>query len=87
MRKFSDFKIKPKSNRFVGDKIRMWDVLNRPIIVHEFKIDESKFKDSNSRQCLSLQIELNGQKRLLFTGSKVLTSMIEEVPKEDFTIE
>lgn len=83
MKKFSDFGIKPKTNGFVGDKIKMWDVLNQEIIVHQYRIDESKFKDSNSGKCLSLQIEINNQNRVLFTGSKVLTAMIQKVPKTE----
>lgn len=83
VKRFSDFNIKPNNGRFVGEKIKMWDVLNREIIVHDFKVNESKFKESNSSQCLNLQIEINGQKRVLFTGSKVLTQMIGNVDKDN----
>ncbi len=83
MNSFSDFNIKPKRGRFVEDKIKMMKVLNQGIIVHNFKIDESKFRNSNSRRCLSLQIEFNNQMHVLFTGSKVLTEMIEQVSEDD----
>lgn len=83
MKKFSDFNIKPKSNRFVGDKIKMLKALNQEIVIHNFKLNDSKFKNSNSEKCLHLQIELKGEKLVLFTGSKVLAETIQQVPKEN----
>lgn len=83
MKSFKDFNIKSKSNRFIGDKIRMLKILNKDIIVHDYKIDKTKFENSGSDKCLSLQIELRGEKYILFTGSKVLTEKIEQVPKDE----
>ncbi len=83
MKSFSEFNIKPKHGRFVGEKIKMYNVLNRPIIVHDYKINESKFRDNGNGKCLYLQIELEDKKRVLFTGSKVLTNMIKQVPREE----
>lgn len=81
MRQFRDFGIKPKQNGFIGDKIKLNKILNREIIVHQFRIEDSKYKDG---KCLHLQIEINGNKHVLFTGSKTLIDMIQEVPKESF---
>jgi len=36
---------------------------------------------------LKLQIEKAGDKRVVFTGSKVLTDQIEQVPREKFPFE
>jgi hypothetical protein len=80
MRQFSDFGIKPKPAGFIGDKIKLSRVLNREVIVHDFRIEESKYKGKR----LDLQIELNGNKHVLFTGSKTLIEMIQNVPKEHF---
>lgn len=80
MRQFSEFGIKPKPAGFIGDKIKFSRVLNREIIVHDYKIEDSKFKGKR----LDLQIELNGTKHILFTGSKTLIDMIQSVPKENF---
>lgn len=84
MKKFSELNIKPDSNRLVGDKIKMLKVLNQEIIVHGFKLKESKFKNSNSDKCLFIQIELKGEKYVLFTGSKVLAESIQQVQKDHF---
>lgn len=84
MNKFSEFGIKPKTDHFTGDKIKMLKVINQEIIVHAFKLNESKFKNSNSDKCLNLQIEIKGEKFILFTGSKVLSETIQKVPKDSF---
>lgn len=84
MRKFSDFGIKPKTDRFVGDKIKIAKILNQEIIVHGFKLDKSRYEKSNSDKCLHLQIEFKGSKFLLFTGSKILADAIQQVPKDQF---
>jgi ribosomal protein L31 len=81
MKQFSQFGIKPKQQGFIGDKIKLTKILNREIIVHQFKIEQSKYKDG---KCLHLQIEVNENKHVLFTGSKTLIDMILEVPKENF---
>lgn len=67
---------------FIGDKIKISKVLNQEIIVHKYKINKSKFENTNSGKCLQLQIELKGEKYVLFTGSKVLAETIQEVPNE-----
>lgn len=82
MNDFSEFNIKPNQDRLIGDKIKMMQVLNREIIVHRFKINESKFSDTSSGICLSLQIEINNENRVLFTGSRILTEMIKQVPED-----
>ncbi len=83
MKNFSELNIKPKTDRFVGEKIRMMRILNQEIIVHRFKINKSKFENTNSGKCLQLQIEFEGKKYVLFTGSKILTEMIEQVPEDE----
>jgi hypothetical protein len=80
MKRFSDMGIAPELKGFVGDKIKLERILNREIIVHAFKIEESKFKGS----CLHMQIELKGEKHVVFTGSTVLMNIIKQVPAADF---
>ncbi len=84
MKKFKDFNIQPKRDHFIGDKIKMLKVLNQEIVVHNFKVNKSKFENSNSDKCLHIQIEVKGDKYVLFTGSKVLAETIEQVPEGDF---
>lgn len=81
MNTFKEFGIKIENNSFIGDKIKVSKILNREIIVHNFKIDNSKF---NAGKCLCIQIELNKQKHIVFTGSTMLTDAIKQVPDSGF---
>ena len=82
---FKDFAIKPKDNAFVGDKIKVKNILNVPITVFDYAVEPSKAKPGTNY--LKLQIEKSGDKRVVFTGSKTLTDQIEQVPKDSFPFE
>lgn len=81
MKSFKDFNITIEQSNFTGDKIKITKILNREIVVQNYKIEKSKF---NEGKCLCMQIELNGTKHVIFTGSTVLTQCIMKVSKEDF---
>lgn len=83
MKKFSDFNIRPVKRGMVGEKIKISRLLNQEIIVHSYKINESKF-NKNSSQCLCLQIEVKGEMKVVFTGSKILMETIQKVPEQAF---
>ena len=82
MKSFKDFNIKPEITSFVGDKIKIDRILNREIVVTNFKIGPSNQRENT--QCLALEFQLNGNHHILFTGSTVLMQMIEKVPKDSF---
>ena len=82
MNNFKDFGIKPKLNTFLGDKIKIDRILNREITVSNYKIEDSKRKPGT--KLLTLQIEKEGTKHVIFTGSTILADMIQQVPKENF---
>ena len=84
MKSFSDFGIKPELTAMTGEKIKISKILNREIVIHDFRIEESKFKKENSARCLYMQISIDNVKHVVFTGSQVLASMISRVSKEDF---
>jgi len=84
MQAFSDFNIKPKASGLQGDKIKIERLYNREITVLTHQIEDSKFADKGSGKCLYLQIELNGTKHVVFTGSKSLMDLISSVPKDGF---
>jgi ribosomal protein L31 len=83
MKEFKEFNIKTSLQNFVGEKIYIHRIINREVIVHDFKVEKSKF-DTGDGKCLYIQIEVDSRKHILFTGSKALRSMIEQVPREDF---
>ena len=82
MKCFKDLGIKKEYKNLVGDKIKMERIINREIIVETFKVDESKYEGKD--KCLAIQFELDGERRVVFTGSKNLLAAITEVKKEDF---
>lgn len=84
MKKFADFKIQVQNQSFAGDKIKISKIINRQIVVHDFKIEDSKV---NTGKCLYLQIEMKGDKYVVFTGAKLLIESIQRVPKEGFPFE
>jgi len=83
MNSFKDFKIKPVSIAFEGDKIKIDRILNRQIIIEKFKIDKSNF-DKGTGKRLTLQINLDNTKRIVFSGSGNLMDMITQVPENGF---
>ena len=70
MDKFSSF----AEERLVGDKVSVSDILNKEITVLSYKIMKSKIEDDNYAQ---IQIEINGEKKVVFTSSKVLKDQLE----------
>ena len=69
---FSDFG--DSGSKLEGEKIPLKDILDKEILVLGHSVHKSKFKDENY---LTLQFELDGKKRVTFTGSGVLTDQIE----------
>lgn len=83
MRQFKDLGIKTPIQGFTGDKIKMNKVINKSIIIHAYKIENSKFEKGNGK-CLHMQIEVNGVKHVLFSGSTILMETIKNVPEDAF---
>ena len=84
MHHFKDFGITPQSKGFEGDKIKIEKLLNKEIIVEAYKVEESKFKDRGSGKRLTVQIIVEKEKRIFFSGSINLIQMLESVPKDKF---
>lgn len=79
MIKFKDLNI-PTLNRFTGEKISVKKLLNTEIKVTAFEFRPSKKKEGT--EYLALQIELNGDKRVVFSGASGLKEQIRYVQKE-----
>lgn len=85
MKSFKDFNIKPKLPTFLGDKIKIDRILNTKIIIHKFKVEDSKKKEGT--KFLTMQIEKSGTNHIVFTGSTILMDMIQQVPADGFPFE
>lgn len=75
MLKFSEFAsdVRPMD----GIKIKISDLVNLPLVVTGYKIRNSQYKKGNDRYA-TIQIELNHEKRVVFTGSVVLIEQLEK---------
>lgn len=82
IKSFRDFKITTERRAFTGDKIKVEKVLNIEIIVHTFKIEPSKVKPGT--ELLTLQIEKQGTRHILWTSSVYLMDAIRKVPADGF---
>jgi retron-type reverse transcriptase len=88
MIKFSDFNIDIPETLFEGKKISIEDIFNVPLIIKDYKIEDSKFTGKNkSNNRLVLSVEIEGSRRVVFTGSDTLMNQIKKVPKEGFPFE
>lgn len=84
MNKFSDFKLKPITEKLIGDKIKIDRVFNKEIIIEKYRIVTSKYSDKSSNgKCLHIQFTMNGSQHVLFTGSGVLQDLIEQIGKDN----
>ena len=80
MKRFSDFAESPKV--LDGEKVKLDEVINREVLVIGYRITESKFGKNKSGKCLTLQVEIGGVHRVVFTGSDVLISQMMEYGAE-----
>jgi hypothetical protein len=85
MNNFKDFDITRNTKRFVGEKVKMYNIVDKPIIVYAFKIEDSKcFQNRGTGKCLSLQISLNNVKHIIFTSATGLIDSIKQIPENKF---
>lgn len=87
MKSFGDFNIKPVVKGFDGKKIAVDSILNEDIIVEDYEIKKSKYPDKGNGLCLYIQIIMDDERRVVFSGSEVLQGMILQIPKTDMPFE
>jgi len=76
VRKFSDFAEEAKP--LDGDKIRIEAVLDREVEIIGHAIRGSRYEKNRSGKCLCLQLEMDGRRYVLFTGSDVLIEQMQK---------
>lgn len=82
IKKFSDFA--KDELPLQGEKIRIDEVLNKEIIVHDFRVRESKYNDNANKEYIMIQFQFVNQDifNIFFTGSGVLNSQIVKYKNE-----
>jgi len=81
-KRFGDLGIAVEVNTLTGEKIKIVKVIGKEILVKDFKVTESKYEKTT--HCLTIQFELGGENKVIFTGSTMLKKQLEQVNKEDF---
>ncbi len=81
MKDFKDLKTTAAPVNFIGDKITMKKILNLPIVVHGYKIEDSK-ADKNKGKYLTLQIMFDKNFRIVFTGGQSLMHSIKQITED-----
>ena len=80
VKRFSDFA--EEDGPLEGDKVKIESVLNQEIFITGYKITKSKYKKEGMEQCLTVQFETDGDKKIFFTGSNVLIDQLEKYGHE-----
>lgn len=84
MKSFSEFNVEPLKNVFVGDKIKIIKLLNKEIVINAFKVEKSQFPKNKSGNVMTLQITVDKEKAIIFTGSDYLMHQIKQIPESEF---
>lgn len=76
MKQFSD--ISHEESRLEGDKVKIDDVLNQTIVIHNFTLSQSKFSKNKSGQYATVQFSFPDQeKKVFFSGSDVIIEQLQ----------
>jgi RNA-directed DNA polymerase len=57
-------------------------IINRKTLIIGFRLSDSKYSKNNNSQCLTLHIEMDGKRYVVFTGSVILIEQIEKYKEE-----
>ena len=71
--RFSEFA--DEKPQLEGVKKKISDILNMEILITDFRIGNSKYKE---KKYLTLQFQNNGETSIMFTGSEVLMSQAQK---------
>ena len=77
MKRFADFA--EEHRPLEGDKVKINDILNKEIEVTGYNIKQSQYKE---KDYLTLQFKIDGNLKILFTGSGVLINQLEKYENE-----
>ena len=80
MKRFGDF---AQESVMDGDKKRLDDILNQEVKLLQVLFKGSKFERKNSgNECMTMQIEIDGRRCIVFTGSSVLIDQARKYQAE-----
>jgi len=80
MKRFGDFAQEEKP--LDGSKARLDDIVNKEIEIKAFKLANSNFSKNQNGKYATIQFVIEGELRVLFTGSDVLIEQLEKYKNE-----
>jgi hypothetical protein len=81
LKSFKDLGVSvPESESLEGPKIDINKLFGREIVIHKYLLKPSIIKDHKNPTCLWMQISIEGNKRVVFSGSSYLQKMIKQIP-------
>ena len=79
---FKDLNVKAPERNFTGTKIPMRKVIYKQIIVHDFKIEPSRYPEKSADgNRLCLQFKMDDKMHIVFSGSGVLMETVKLIDK------
>lgn len=75
-RRFCDFS--EEDRPLDGEKVAISQIINKEVEITGFRIRASKYEKNKTGQCLMLQLLVDNEKRVLFTGSDVLIDQMKK---------
>jgi hypothetical protein len=82
MKKFSELNIQVDNlANYIGKQIKVFQIFNKEIELHKFKIEPSK---KNESILLTIQIKFENEYRIIFCGSKNLANILKTIPENEF---
>ena len=76
---FSEF---AKEELLEGEKIKLDSVVGKEIVVLSYRLSNSKFTDSKTGNYVTIQIEIESEKKVIFTASGVLSDQCKRYEKQ-----
>lgn len=86
LKSFKSLNVPLPSIGFEGTKIDMQDLIDRDIILHDFKIEDSKFPKPGKEKCLHLQVAIGEIKYVSFTPTIRLIRQAENMNKKSLPV-
>ena len=86
VKSFSELILEPleeEEREFVGEKIRMYNILDKKVIINHYKITDGKYDG----KCLTLQILYEERERVVFTSGKNLQRDLRRMGEDSFPFE
>lgn len=71
---------------FEGTKIEINELIDRNIVLHDFKIEKSKYPKPGKENCLHLQVAIGEIKYISFTPTLALINQVSQMDKNDLPI-